>query len=64
MCENMKQFLYLDNDIENSIIAQAEQGFITEFAKETETGLEHIKIRQLTGKHCVKLVALYGNLLR
>lgn len=32
----MKQFLYLDYDIVNSIIAQNEKGLITEFAREEE----------------------------
>ena len=31
----MKQFLYLDTDIVNSIIAQAEKGLINEFSRET-----------------------------
>lgn len=45
----MKQFLYLDNDIVNSIIAQADQGFISEFSKETENGQEHIKNKAVNG---------------
>ena len=32
----MKYFLYLNNDIVNSIISQAEQGLITEFMNESE----------------------------
>lgn len=32
----MKYFLYLNNDIVNSIISQAEQGLITEFMNERE----------------------------
>ena len=34
----MKQFLYLDTDIINSIIAQSEQGLTTEISNENETG--------------------------
>lgn len=34
----MKQFLYLDTDIINSIIAQSEQGLVTEISNENETG--------------------------
>lgn len=30
----MKQFLYLDNDIVNSIVAQSEQGLIQSFSDE------------------------------
>ncbi len=34
----MKYFLYMNNDIVNSIISQAEQGLITEMMSETENG--------------------------
>ena len=34
----MKQFLYLDTDIVNSIIAQSEQGLVTGFSNENESG--------------------------
>ena len=34
---SLKQFIYLDNDIVNSIIAQSENGFITDISTETET---------------------------
>lgn len=34
----MKQFLYLDYDVINSIIAQSERGLITQFSQETEEG--------------------------
>ncbi|HPE94894.1 MAG TPA: hypothetical protein PLT66_02345 [Bacillota bacterium] len=34
----MKQFLYLDYDVVNSIIAQSEQGIITEYSEEAEKG--------------------------
>ena len=33
----MKQFLYLDTDIVNSIIAQAEKGLVTSMSNENET---------------------------
>lgn len=39
----MKQFLYLDTDIVNSIIAQSEQGLITEFSNESELGTNRSK---------------------
>ena len=39
----MKQFLYLDTDIVNSIIAQSEQGLITQFSNESETGTNKSK---------------------
>ena len=34
----MKQFLYLDTDIVNSIIAQSEKGLITEISSQQESG--------------------------
>ena len=34
---SLKQFIYLDNDIVNSIIAQTENGFVTDISTETET---------------------------
>lgn len=37
----MKYFLYLNNDIVNSIISQAEQGLITQFINENEKGKEN-----------------------
>lgn len=36
----LKQFIYLDNDIVNSIIAQSENGFVTDISTETETADE------------------------
>lgn len=36
----MKYFLYLNNDIVNSILSQAEQGLITDFINENEKGKE------------------------
>ena len=38
----MKYFLYLNNDIVNSIISQAEQGLITEFMNESENSSGNI----------------------
>ncbi len=48
----MKQFLYLDTDIINSIIAQSEQGLITNFSKENESGKNENKVfsTELQGK--------------
>lgn len=45
----MKQFLYLDNDIVNSIIAQAEKGFISEFSQEKENGEQKTAKKELGG---------------
>lgn len=45
----MKQFLYLDHDIVNSIIAQADKGFITEYSQETENGEDIKSNKQLEG---------------
>ena len=41
----MKQFLYLDTDIVNSIIAQSEKGLITEISSQQESGKAKKKSR-------------------
>lgn len=43
----MKQFLYLDHDIVNSIVAQSGKGFITEYSQETEHSDEHTSGKKL-----------------
>lgn len=43
----MKQFLYLDTDIVNSIIAQSEKGLIQEQSE--ENGSDKKKVRILVG---------------
>lgn len=45
----MKQFLYLDHDIVNSIVAQSGKGFITEYSQETEHEDKHASTKQLEG---------------
>lgn len=59
----MKQFLYLDTDIINSIIAQSEQGLTTEISNENETGTN--KEKDIPEKRRVKLMQAhrFGSLL-
>lgn len=51
----MKQFIYLDTDIVNSIIAQKEKGLVSEFASETEDsqGKSSSKVGTIDGKGSV-----------
>ena len=46
----MKQFLYLDTDIVNSIIAQSEKGIITGFSTEEENGEQKSTNKSISGK--------------
>lgn len=45
----MKQFLYLDTDIVNSIIAQSEKGIITGFSTEEENGEQKSTNKSISG---------------
>lgn len=62
----MKQFIYLDTDIINSIIAQKEKGLVLEIASEHEdtAGNEKSKAGSITLDGSVGGGMVFGNLLR
>lgn len=58
----MKQFLYLDTDIVNSIIAQSEKGLITEISSQQESGKSKRRVACLEQRLTLTSAVLYGNL--